>query len=459
MAMNMEAVLRIAAKTVGLEEITKLEKAIGGTEKAAKDASSAFAAVAGSKVWQVAAAGATAFLGGLALATKAAMDFESSMADVRKVVDGLETPEAFREMQLEILELSNTMPIAASGIAEIYAAAGQSGIAKDELRGFAELVGQVSVAFDMTAQEAGTALAQMKVALNLTTPELRALADAMNYVSNNTGATARTLVDFMSRSGAVGQMVGLSANETMAFGAAMIQAGVQTDVAATSFNNMVKALSAGPSMTDRQVDALRRLGYSMADAAQIESELTRAAETESRRRVDDARRHKDEVVRIAQEQSDRRIEIARDETDKLSREINRRFRDELRSLQDGWEDQAKAQEDALRDRADAQIKALQRQERAEIDQIQKAARARGQDATAMTDQIRDAYEARIDTIQILPFAPGLWDVDEYVLAFEDLHQAALRIIPLSKTMREQVDHIRSWAYDRALRASPRETVY
>ena len=43
------------------------------------------------------------------------------------------------------------------------------------------------------------------------------------------------------------------------------------------------------------------------------------------------------------------------------------------------------------------------------------------------------------------------------LAFEDIHQAALNVIPLSKTMREQVDHIRSWAYDRAVRASPRET--
>jgi SpoVK/Ycf46/Vps4 family AAA+-type ATPase len=43
------------------------------------------------------------------------------------------------------------------------------------------------------------------------------------------------------------------------------------------------------------------------------------------------------------------------------------------------------------------------------------------------------------------------------LTFEDLHRAALNLIPLSKTMREQVDHIRSWAYDRALRASPRET--
>jgi len=46
---------------------------------------------------------------------------------------------------------------------------------------------------------------------------------------------------------------------------------------------------------------------------------------------------------------------------------------------------------------------------------------------------------------------------EKQIAFEDLHQAAISVIPLSKTMREQVDHIRSWAYDRAVRASPRET--
>jgi hypothetical protein len=44
------------------------------------------------------------------------------------------------------------------------------------------------------------------------------------------------------------------------------------------------------------------------------------------------------------------------------------------------------------------------------------------------------------------------------IGFGDLHQAALGVIPLSKTMREQVDHIRSWAYDRAVRASPRETI-
>jgi ATP-dependent 26S proteasome regulatory subunit len=49
-------------------------------------------------------------------------------------------------------------------------------------------------------------------------------------------------------------------------------------------------------------------------------------------------------------------------------------------------------------------------------------------------------------------------LQEKPLTFESLHEAAQGVIPLSKTMREQVDHIRSWAYDRAVRASPRESV-
>jgi len=38
----------------------------------------------------------------------------------------------------------------------------------------------------------------------------------------------------------------------------------------------------------------------------------------------------------------------------------------------------------------------------------------------------------------------------------DILTVASTIVPLSRTMREQVDHIRSWAYDRAVRASPRD---
>ena len=32
----------------------------------------------------------------------------------------------------------------------------------------------------------------------------------------------------------------------------------------------------------------------------------------------------------------------------------------------------------------------------------------------------------------------------------------MKCVPLSKTMKEQIDHIRAWAFDRAVRARPDE---
>lgn len=377
MAMNLEAVLRIAAKVVGLENITALEKGIQGAEKAASQAQGAFKAVVGSSTWQAAAVAAAGFGVAIGLAARAAIDFESSMADVRKVVDGLESPQAFAEMKSEILELSRQMPITARGFAEIYAAAGQSGIAKEDLKGFATLVAQVGVAFDMTAGDAGRSLSQLKVALGLSTEGVRELADAMNYVSNNTGATAASLVEFMTRSGAVGKLAGLSGQQTMAFGAAMIQTGIQSEVAATSFNNMIKALSKGPSMTDRQVGALQRLGYTMVNAEQKEKELTR----------------------VVEEQSRQRVESARVETDRITKEINRRYRNHLQALQDNWDDQAAIYEDGIQDQADTQIKALQRQQEAEIKFAQARADAAGRSADVEVQQIQDSYELRINAVR------------------------------------------------------------
>ena len=43
------------------------------------------------------------------------------------------------------------------------------------------------------------------------------------------------------------------------------------------------------------------------------------------------------------------------------------------------------------------------------------------------------------------------------LTDKDLLDATANVVPLSKTMKEQVDQIRSWAFDRAVRASPRDT--
>jgi hypothetical protein len=38
---------------------------------------------------------------------------------------------------------------------------------------------------------------------------------------------------------------------------------------------------------------------------------------------------------------------------------------------------------------------------------------------------------------------------------QDLITTAVGIVPLSRTMSEQISHIRGWAFERAVRASPR----
>ena len=50
-------------------------------------------------------------------------------------------------------------------------------------------------------------------------------------------------------------------------------------------------------------------------------------------------------------------------------------------------------------------------------------------------------------------------LEERTIVDDDLLNATASVVPLSKTMKEQVDHIRAWAYDRAVRASPREATH
>ena len=377
MAMNLNSVLRITAEVTGLGSLTKLEGAIEGTEKAARKAGEAFKAVVKSEAFQVAAVAAAGLGAAIALSTKAAIDFESSMSDVRKVVSGLETPEAFAEISSEIMELSSQMPIAAKGFAEIYAAAGQAGIAREDLKQFATQVAQTAVAFDMTAEQAGTAMAKIKTALGLSLPELGDLTDAMNHLSNNTASSASEIVDFTLRAGQAGKSAGLTAEQTAAFGAAMIAAGAEANVAATSFNNMVKALSRGPSMTERQVDALNRLGYAQSDAVTNEAKYTQEVE----------------------KQSQARIEAARNETDQLAKELNRRFRDQMQSIRDSFEDESSAYEDAINNRVDQQIKGLQREQQAVLEAARQRQEASGQTNQQEIHQIQDLYESRIDALR------------------------------------------------------------
>lgn len=206
----------------------------------------------------------------------AAVKFESSMADVRKVVD-FDSPEQFKQMGKDILDLSTRIPMAAEGLAQIVAAGGQSGIARDELLGFAESAAKMGVAFDITAEQAGDMMAKWRTAFKMGQSDVVKLADKINFLGNTTAASAPLISDVVTRIGPLGSVGGVASGEIAALGASLVGSGVTSEIAATGIKNLILALVSGESATKSQNEAFAALGLNAIDMAKYMQKDARGA--------------------------------------------------------------------------------------------------------------------------------------------------------------------------------------
>lgn len=202
--------------------------------------------------------------------TKKAIEFESTMADVAKVVDGLRDEngaftKSYYEMSDALLNMSKNIPMTADALGQIMASAGQAGIASEDLTAFTETAAKMGVAFDTTAEQAGEWMATWRTALNLSQTQVTALGDQLNYLGNTTSENALKLSEVVTRVGALGQTAGLSAGEVAALAASM--PGVTAEISATGIKSMMIAMTAGASATSKQSAVLQQLGFTATEMA------------------------------------------------------------------------------------------------------------------------------------------------------------------------------------------------
>lgn len=222
--------------------------------------------------------GTVAATAGLAVAfyngpVKAAMEFQSNMAEVVKVVDGLkdektgQLTEEYGKMKNEILDLSTKLPMTTKGITEIAAAAGQAGIARKEIVPFAEDAAKMGIAFDTTAAQAGEWMAKWRTSFRMSQEEVVSLSDKINYLSNTSAANAAQISSVVTKIGPLGEVAGLASGEIAALGATLVSVGVQEDVAATGIKKVMTTMTAGNAATKRQKEVLDKLGISATSLA------------------------------------------------------------------------------------------------------------------------------------------------------------------------------------------------
>lgn len=205
--------------------------------------------------------GVIAAVGTVIMPIKVAMDFESSMAEVRKVVD-FDTPQQFKQMGDDLLQMTHRIPMTGRELAQIAASGGRLGIARKDIANFTETVSKMSVAFDMAAEEAGDSMAKLANVYEIPIAQIGRLGDAINHLSNSSPAKAENIINSLERVGGVAKQFGLTELQTASLANAFISLGRRPEVAATAINGMLTKLATADRQGKKFQTALKAIGTS-----------------------------------------------------------------------------------------------------------------------------------------------------------------------------------------------------
>lgn len=197
---------------------------------------------------------------------KAAMDFESAMAEVGKTVE-FTAGNSLPKLGEELKKLSLEIPLSANELAQITASGGQLGVADKDLIGFTTTVAKMGVAFDMSADQAGDAMAKLSNVMQIPIKEMDRIGDMINTISNNSPAKAREIVSALSMVGSSVKGAGYSEQFSVGLTGALIAQGREASVTANAIESMITTFSTLDMATKRQVVGFGKLGISHGEFA------------------------------------------------------------------------------------------------------------------------------------------------------------------------------------------------
>jgi TP901 family phage tail tape measure protein len=183
-----------------------------------------------------------------AAVAKAAIDWESAFAGVRKTVNATETQ--LKQLEKELLAVSSTSPVSPEQIAKIAELGGQLGIAADQLTEFSKTIAALSVSTNLTAEEGAMALAQF---VNITKPvadssltasqQVARLGATIVELGNNLATTEADILHFAQRVAGAGATVGISQADILGWAAALSSVGIEAEAGGTAISRVFLEMS------------------------------------------------------------------------------------------------------------------------------------------------------------------------------------------------------------------------
>ena len=169
---------------------------------------------------------------GLTAVGKAAMDWESAWAGVTKTVDG--TPQQMAKLEEELRGLAKTLPATHEEIAGVAEAAGQLGVARDDVTGFTRTMIDLSETTNLTADEAATNIAQISNVMGTMEREgskgVERFGATLVALGNDGASTEKEIVDMAQRIAGAGATLGATEADVLALSNTLASMGVRAEL-------------------------------------------------------------------------------------------------------------------------------------------------------------------------------------------------------------------------------------
>ena len=177
-----------------------------------------------------------------AVGVKAAMDWETAFTGVKKTVDATEAE--YEELGKGIQQMATETASSMEEIAGVAEAAGQLGIAKENLLDFTKTMVQLGDTTNLSAEEAATALARFLNITGESTGNVDRLGAAIVDLGNNFATDEAAIVAMSTRLASAGTLAGMTSTDILALSTAMSSVGIEAEAGGTAMTQTLTALEA-----------------------------------------------------------------------------------------------------------------------------------------------------------------------------------------------------------------------
>jgi TP901 family phage tail tape measure protein len=193
----------------------------------------------------------------VALAGKAAVDWEDSFAGVRKTVEATEAQFASLERGLRSMALQ--IPVAANDLAGIAETAGQLGIKRKAILGFTRTIADLGVATNLAGEEGASTLASFANITQMPQSQFKRLGSTIVALGNAGSSTEKDIAAMGVRIAAAGHFVGMSEAHILGFSNALSSLKIEAEAGGTAISQVLKTINSAVSGGGKELESFARI--------------------------------------------------------------------------------------------------------------------------------------------------------------------------------------------------------